>query len=548
MLAVSSINISSIDVSIIILYLVGIVGLGCWAGFRQRRGTVGSGYFLAGRTLTWPMIGLALYSTNINTVHIVSLAQEGYKNGFAYGNYEWMAAFTLIPLALFFAPFYIRSRVATLPDFLEKRYDRSCRDWLAVLSLVSAIFIHIGFTIYAGAVVLKGMFGIPIMMSVITIGLLTGLYTTVGGLLAVVLTESIQAVLLMLGAICVTSVGLYYAGGWSAIIENTEPVKMALLRPTGDPSNLPWYAVILGYPVIGLWYWCADQTIVQRVLGAKDENHARVGALFTGFIKIIDVFVFVFPGLICFVLIKQGKLSGLTNSEDAYAFMVDRLLPVGLRGLIAASLLAALMGAVAGALNSIATLFSYDIYKRWRPQTPDKTLVFVGRVATVCSMIAAILWSPFLSRYPSIYQGIVALISCIAPPVTAVFLFGVFWKKASSKAAFTTLWMGSIAGFVVFLIVWFKTSDWLKQYIDWNVPMLLVGFYLFVLCSVIMFIVSVLHPHKHTADSEKLVWNSPIEALRGDAWKGIGNYKILSVVLFFTVIALYWIFQWQPWR
>jgi len=187
--AVNSISSHRLDLSIVVLYLVGIVGLGCWVGFRQRHGAEGTGYFLAGRTLIWPMIGLALYSTNIHTVHIVSLAQEGYKNGLVYGNYEWMAPFTLIPMALFFASFYIRSRVATLPDFLEKRYSRPCRDWLAAMSIVSATFIHIGFSIYAGAVVLKGMFGIGIMTSIITIAVLTALYTIIGGLLAVVVTE-----------------------------------------------------------------------------------------------------------------------------------------------------------------------------------------------------------------------------------------------------------------------------------------------------------------------------------------------------------------------
>ena len=250
------------------------------------------------------------------------------------------------------------------------------------MSIASAVFIHVGFTIYAGAVVLKGMFGIEIMTSIIAIAALTGFYTIVGGLLAVVVTESIQAVLLITGAICITVIGLYHVGGWSGLVANTEPIKMAMLRPTGDPSNLPWYSVILGYPVIGIWYWCADQTIVQRILGAKDENHARVGALFTGFVKIIDVFIFVLPGLICFALVRQGKLSGLTDSADTYAFMIDKLVPVGVKGLVAASLLAASMSAVAGALNSIATVFSYDIYRRWRPAASDRTLVIVGRVVT----------------------------------------------------------------------------------------------------------------------------------------------------------------------
>ncbi len=539
----ATLDIRSIDLIIIVLYLVGIVAIGCIMGFRQRRTSEGHGYFLAGRTLTWPVIGLALFSTNISTVHLVSLAQEGYKNGLAYGNFEWMAPFTLIALALFFAPFYLRAKVATLPDFLEKRYSRPCRDWLAFLSIVSAVVIHIGFSLYAGAVVLRGMFGIHIMASIIVIAVLTSLYTIIGGLSAVVLTESFQTVILLVGAVCLTVIGFMKIGGWGGLASSVDPVMLTVLRPHGDASGLPWYSVFLGYPVIGIWYWCTDQTIVQRVLGARDENHARVGPLFAGFIKILPVFIFVLPGLICLGLINQGKLPNeLIDSADTYAFMINHLLPVGLKGVVAAALLAALMGTVAGALNSIATLFSYDIYKRWRPQTSDKTLVIVGRVVTFIAMVAAIAWSPFVGHYDSIFQGIASVISYIAPPITAVFVFGVFWRLASDKAALMTLSIGSAMGLIVFLLDWFKDKEWLKQYIEWKIPFLMASFYLFLLCSAIMIIISLLNPHKHNAESEKLVWSNPMEALRGKAWKGVRNYKFLAALLFATMVVLYIIF------
>ena len=524
-----------IDLAIVVAYLVGIVAVGCFCGLKQRRSKdgQGEGYFLAGKTLTWSVIGLALFSTNISTVHLVSLAQEGYVNGLAYGSFEWMAVFTLIALSLFFAPFYIRSKVATLPDFLEKRYSRPCRDWLAIVSIISAIFIHIGFSLYTGAVVLKGLFGFDILASIIAISALTGVYTIVGGLMAVVVTESIQTVILLAGAICITAIGLHRVGGWSGIVDNVDPVKLTMLRSSSDPSNLPWYSVFLGYPVIGLWYWCADQTIVQRVLGAKDENHARIGPLFAAAIKILPVFIFVLPGTICLALIKQGQLPKLDDSANVYAFMIAKLLPIGLKGLVAAALLAALMSTVSGALNSIATLFSYDIYKRYKPETSDKKLVVIGRWVTFFGMILAIFWSPLLGHYGSIFQGITAMICYIAPPITAVFLWGVFCKKASATGAIVTLWTGFGLGFIVFLLDWFKTTT------GWAVPSMMATFYLFVICSAVLALVSAMAPQTHTEESAALVWGNPLDALRGG---GIA-YKIFAVALFVVMIVLYVIFK-----
>jgi SSS family solute:Na+ symporter len=601
-LAAGKMAIGPVDLGVIVLYLVVIVGIGCWVGLRRRKGETGKNYFLAGGTLTWPFIGLALFSTNISTIHLVSQAQEGYMNGLAYGNFEWMAPFLLITLSLFFAPFYFRSKVATLPDFLEQRYSRGCRDWLAALSIVSAIVIHIGFTLYTGAVVLEEMFGIGKMTSIIGTAVLTGIYTVIGGLLAVVLTESLQTIILLAGAICITVVGLYHAGGWHGVAASVEPVKLTVLRSASDPAGLPWYSVFLGYPIIGLWYWCADQTIVQRVLGAKDENHARVGPLFAGFIKILPVFIFVFPGTIMLSLLNQGKVTALpalpiaatgsaptglspveqqiyqavkgytgeekavrmqyiaqqtglgqqevsqamtalvqrkvltAKSDAVYAHMILELLPVGLRGVLAAALLAALMSTVSGALNSIATLFSYDLYRRWWPETPDRTLVIIGRIATAVAMVLAILWSPFIAKFGSIYKGSNTVICYLAPPITTVFIWGVFWHRASSKGALATLAIGSFLGLTVFLL------DWYKEYTHWNLQFMMAAFYLFVICSGILVVTSLVWPHQHTPQSERLVWEHPLAALQEAGWKGLLNYKVMAGLLLTIMILLYIIF------
>ncbi len=535
------VQIDYIDLVILVAYLIGIVALGCFAGVlrMRKKGVAGEGksYFLAGGTLRWPMIGLALFSTNISTVHLVSLAEEGYKNGLAYGNFEWGASFTLIILALFFAPFYIRSKVATLPDFLERRYSKASRNWLSGLSIVSAIFIHIGFSLYAGAIVLEGLFGIPLMTSIIVIAVLTAIYTMVGGLMAVVLTESVQTIVLLVGAFALTGIAYFQVGGWTGLADTVDPHMFSVVRPKGDPSGLPWYSILLGFPVIGIWYWCTDQTIVQRVLGARDEQQARLGPLFAGFLKILPVFIFVLPGLIAQALVAQGKLPAIEKSADVYSVMITQLLPVGLKGLIAAALMSALMSTVSGALNSAATLFSYDLYHIWHPNASEHVLVRVGRIVTVVCMLLAIVWSPFLGRYPTIFQGINAAICYIAPPVVAVFLTGVFWKKASSFGSITTLITGSSLGLIVFVL------DFMKETTGWNVPFMMAGFYLFCICFVVMVITSLARPDVLTEERNALIWQHPFDALRQPGLKGIGNYKFLSLVLFVTMVALYFIFS-----
>jgi len=530
--------ISTTDLIILLIYLGGTVALGCWVGIRRGKGNKSRSYFLAGSTLTWPVIGLALFSTNISTTHLVSLAQEGYVNGLAFANFEWMAAFTLIALSLFFAPFYIRSKITTLPDFLERRFSRPCRDWLAIVSIFSAIFIHIGFTLYAGALVMEGLFGFHIFWCILATALITGLYTIVGGLLAVVVTESIQTIVLLIGAICITLIAYFKAGGWEGLTATVDPVKLTVMRTSAELPSLPWYSVLLGYPIIGIWYWCADQTIVQRVLGAKDENHARLGPLFAGFIKILPLFIFVLPGLLCLALIKQGKLPDeLTDSAQTYSFMISHLLPIGLKGVVAASLLAALMSTVAGALNSVATIFSYDIYKRWRPETSDRKLVLIGRLVTFFAMVAAIIWSPHLARFDSLFQGINALISYVAPPITAVFLFGIFWRRASSTGALTTLITGSLLGFTIFLL------DWHKDLTGWNLPFLMAAFYLFCACSLILIVISLWKPDPPSAKVDALVWSNPLAALKGQPWRGFADYRFLAFTLALVMIVLYIVFD-----
>ncbi|WEK37488.1 MAG: sodium:solute symporter [Candidatus Pseudobacter hemicellulosilyticus] len=545
------------DLFISLLYILAILFIGVWVGrqHRKKSGSQSAGaYFLAGRTLRWPAIGLALFATNISTVHLVSLAQSGFDSGLLNGNFEWMAAFTLILLALFFAPFYIRSGVATLPDFLEKRYDRSCRDWLVLVSIVSAVVIHIAFSMLAGGIVLETLFGVNFYASVIVISLITAIYTIVGGLKAVVVTESIQTVVLIIGAVIITVAAWNRMGGWEPMKEVLSQTKqlnrLSMLRPHGDESGMPWYSVLLGYPVLGIWYWCADQTIVQRVLGAKDENHARIGPLFCGFIKILPVFLFVMPGLFAYTLAyaDQLDLSALTftdasgqqqiRSKGIYTLMIVQLLPTGLVGILVAALLSGLMSQISGALNSISTMVSYDIYKRYRPEASEAAMVRTGKIVAGIALVISLLLLPLLNRYESIFNGLNDIIAHIAPPITAVFLLGVCWKKASATAARLTLWIGSGLGVLVY-----AANKVLPETLLAEIPFMMMAFYLFVACVLLQVVLSLLYPAPVVQGEGRLYWNSLAEPLRGKGWKGLGNYKVLSFLLLLIMGLLFWIFR-----
>lgn len=545
------------DLFISIFYIAAILFIGLWVGIRHRnksKAGAADQYFLAGKSLRWPAIGLALFATNISTVHLVSLAQSGFDSGLLNGNFEWMAAFTLILLALFFAPFYIKSGVSTLPDFLEKRYDKSSRDWLTLVSILSAVIIHIAFSMLAGGIVLKTLFGVNLYVSVIVISVITAVYTIIGGLKAVVVTESIQTVVLLAGAGVICVAAYQQMNGWDAMVsvlkDGGHTEKLSMLRPHGDAGGLPWYAVFLGYPVLGIWYWCADQTIVQRVLGAKDENHARMGPIFCGFIKILPVFIFVLPGLFAFTLAQSGKLdlSAITTinaageqvveSKGIYTLMITQLLPTGLVGILIAALLSGLMSQISGALNSISTMVSYDVYDRYRPGLSDEKLVKIGKIAAGIALVFSLFLLPLLNKYESIFNGLNEIISHIAPPITCVFLLGIFWEKASAKSAKLTLWIGSAVGAIVFII-----NKIFPETAAAHIPFMMVAFYLFCLCVLLQVIFSYCYPVVHTKESSVLYWKSFREPLQSPGWKGLANYKVLSGLLFLIMAVLFYLFR-----
>lgn len=543
-------EISGIDLTIVVAYLLGITGIGVFVGRRQS--DTSTGYFLASRSLGWVTVGLALFATNISTVHLIGLASSGFSDGMVVGNFEWMAPFLLILLGLVFAPFYFRTKISTLPEYLEGRYGPNSRTVLAVMAVFGALFIHIGVSLYAGAVMVQNFVDVPINYSILIVSLLTVIYTVTGGLKAVVVTEAIQTILLLFGALAVTVFALLMLGrtdinSLESLRQAAKPEQLSMIRSEGA---FAWYYMIIGYPVIGIWYWCSDQTIVQRVLGAKSERDAQLGPIFCGFIKVLPTLVMVLPGVFCYVLFKD-KVGD--NPDSTLIVLIKELLPTGLQGLVIAGLLAALMSTVAGALNSTATLVSIDIVKRTRPATSDQALVRIGQVTAVVVMILAMLWSTQGEWFGGIFKGINQMISVLAPPISAVFIWGIFWRRATSPAALTTLIFGFILGAAVFVLDFPAVSKFVLG-VDSNgearqlftgtlgMPFMLQAGILFGLCSAVLVGVSLITLPPEAAQVERYCWKNPLAVITEKPISGLLDPRILAVLLVITMVVCYCIF------
>ncbi len=535
------IGIPVLDLVIIIAYLLGILMIGVLV-VRKLKMT-SNAYFLAGRSLNWPLIGAALFASNISTIHMVGLASAGFEDGLVQGNFEWMAAFLLIILGLIFAPFYFNNKISTLPEFLEKRYSGTARSLLAFLAIMGALFMHIGISLYAGAVVFENFFGISVWLSIIIISVITSIYTILGGLKAVVVTETLQTIILIIGATTMVVIAIFALPdkGITSLAElkaALKPGQLDLLRSYESNPKLPWYAIMLGYPVLGLWYWCADQTIVQRVLGARSLTDAQIGPIFAGFIKILPVFIMVVPGILAYVLF--GDI--ITDPNDTLPTLITELLPTGLIGLLSAALLSALMSTIAAALNSSATLVSVDIVKRLWPGTSDRRQVRIGRWTAGIVMLLAIAWSPMVARFISIFDAINEILAVLSPPIATVFLLGVLWKRGNRQAAETTIITGFILGVIVFLVDFPAFGD-MKLITDGlRTPYMLQAFGLFVICCIVYVIVSLLTPKPAPEQIKDLTLESPGAFITKGRITGITDPRILAGLLFMVMIGLYVIF------
>lgn len=526
------------DSIIIILYLAGITLVGLFVN--RKKSASAEDYFLAGRSLKWPVIGAALFASNISTVQLVGLAASGYGDGLVWGNFEWMAVLTLIALGLIFAPFYFKTKISTLPEFLERRYNRASRTCLAVLSLFGALFIHIGVSLYAGAVVLEHFFGINIYLSIISISFLTALYTIVGGLQSVVITETIQTIVIIGGAILLTIFAILSLPehGIHSVAElkaATKPGQLNIIPTEKNGSGLSIAGMLLGYPILGVWYWCADQTIVQRVLGARSLKDAQIGPLFAAALKILPVFILVLPGVLGYVLFRDE----IKHANDTFPVLVNQLMPVGLKGLLTAALLAALMSTIAAALSSAGSLVSIDIVKRNRPSTPDAKLVKIGRITAVVVMIIAISWSPVIARFSSIFEALNVLLTVVSPPITTVFVWGVLWKRGNHQAAIASFIGGFTLGLLVFLLDFPLLGD--TKYVTevLGISFMMQAWWLFVLTSGIYVVVSLLTPAPNTEKVQLYSFGFKKDSNINETGSRNKYPALIALILLLLLIILY---------
>lgn len=538
----AQLRIPTLDVCIIVAYILLVLCIGV---FSSRKTKITSQvFFLAGRSLPWGVVGAALFASNISTIHLVGLTASGYNEGLVWGNFEWMASFTLILLSLVFAPFYFRTSISTLPEFLERRYSPASRSILAFMAILAALFIHIGMSLYAGAVVFEQFFGINVIVSILIVAAIVSIYTVLGGLKAVVFTESVNTVVLLFGA-CLITVFAFRAlpaHGIHTLAQFRNAVKPDQLHmlQTHSSAGLNWYAIFLGYPVLGIWYWCTDQTIVQRVLGARTESDAQLGPLFAGFLKILPVFLLVLPGIIAYVLFRDMIGS---SSNQTLPVLISQLIPTGLRGVISAAVLAALMSGVSAALNSSGTLVAVDIVKRIRPRISDQRLVLVGRVSSVIILLLAVLWSTQGGRFTSIFAAINVIASDLAPPITTVFLFGVFWRRGTKEASVATLLAGflmGVASFVLDLPVFGNTkliTDGL------GISFMMQAWWMFCICSVIFVLVSLLTPAPAEESLKGLTWSNPLAVIFGQPLRKASDPRIIAALLLLTMTVLYCVFR-----
>jgi len=528
----TSFGFSALDIAIMVVYAVVVIGKGI---LLSRSGEeTPEGFFLAGRSLIWPFIGLSLFASNISSTTLVGRAGDAYATGISVFNYEWMAAAVLVFYAVFLLPAVLRARVFTMPEFLERRYDRRVRRVFSLLTLFLNIIVDTAGSLYAGALIFKLVFpDLPLWESVALLAVAAGVYTAAGGLKAVIWTDALQAVLLMIGSIVITVAALLRVGGWSEVVSAVPQEKLSLIRPPGDPG-VPWPGLILGVSLLGFYFWCTKQFMAQRVLAARSVDHGRWGSLFAGFLKLPVLFVMVLPGTMAILLYPE-----LASTPDlVYPTLMFDLLPTGLLGLVFAGFVAALMSQIDSTLNSASTLVTMDFIAPHSPELSPRRLKRIGQLATLGFMLLAVIWAPQIERFPSLFRYLQAVLAYTVPPIVALFLVGLFWRRANAQGAILCLIVGLGCGAVLF---------WLNVvHQSLNLHFLYAAPLLFLISAVVLIVASLSGDAPAREKVESIVWSrenwaQDIEAARRRPWWA--DYRVHSVaVLLLTalLVAAFW--------
>lgn len=477
-----------LDWIVISLYFAILLGIAWWVILQKNKNT--EDYFLAGRNIGWFVVGASIFASNIGSEHVVGLAGNGAGDKMPLLIYE-LHSWIVLMLGWLFLPFYARSKVFTMPEFLERRFDARSRWLLSIVSIIAYVLTKVSVTIFAGGIVVSSLLGIPFWVGAISTVVLTGIYTILGGMRAVVYTEAVQAVVLLLGAATLTYMGLNAVGGWGELKETVTPEYINMWRPNSDP-DYPWLPLIITSSIVGIWYWCTDQVIVQRVLTARNLKEARRGTIFGALLKITPIFLFLIPGIVALALKMKGEIT-FDSPDEAFPVLMMHLLPAGLRGLVAAGLMAALMSSLASVFNSCSTLFTLDIYKRLHPDKPERELVNIGKIATSIVVVLGIIWIPVISLLSDgLYEYLQKVQSYLAPPIAAVFLLGIFWKRINAHGSIYALGVGLFLGMSKLMLETFKDAfaetSFLYKFADFN--WLVFGALFFFTCILIAVVVS----------------------------------------------------------
>lgn len=511
---------TNLDLSIIVIYLFFIT----WGGFRSRNDyKTTDDFFLAGRSLSWPLIGLSLYATNISITSIIGLSASGYETGISVFNYEWTGTIMLLIFAVFIVPFYLRHKLTTMPEFLGKRFDDRSRYFFSVLSITMNVFIDIAGALFASSILLKGIFPeIELFVFVIIMAIVTGLYTVAGGLKAVVITDSIQAILLTLGCAIVAIVAFNQVGSWEEIRNTIDADFLSLIKPSDDPF-IPWPTLIISLPILGFYFMCSNQHMVQRVLGAKSLEHGRKGAIFAGFLKLPLLFILVLPGTLALILYPE-----IENSNLVFPELMFDLIPSGVLGLILTGFIAALMSSIDSALTASSSVATMDLYKKFRPDSSHKHLIKTGRIFILAAVAIASIWAPFIDQFPTLWEYLQAVISFLSPPVVTCYIFGLFWKRATADGAFYSLIFGSVLAGILVINNYFFT-------ILFPIHYLYSATIIFAFSSIVMIVVSLISPEKEISNIF-IVDDTDVE--EEIAWYK-GHKFFAWLILFMTAIIVY---------